>query len=98
MCFAAWFVACQTLMTFSVVFEFLALAVFPCCMICQNNTKWLWSACFITGMISTLHFLRPTLITNITSTCFFVFYKHFYSMNYCNTLAIFVNRTLEILL
>jgi len=52
MCCAAWYIACQTLMTFAVVFEFLALAVFPCCLVFPQNTKWLWAACFVTGMIS----------------------------------------------
>jgi len=52
MCFAAWFIAVQTLMTIAVVFEFLALAVFPCCLLFPDDTKWLWLACFITSMIS----------------------------------------------
>lgn len=50
--FPAWYVAVQTLMTFAVVFEFLALAVFPCCVIFPNNTKWLWLTCFFTAMIT----------------------------------------------
>jgi len=67
-CFAAWFIAVQTLMTFAVVFEFLALAVFPCCLMFPDSTKWLWLACFVTAMISQLHFAyRNRIVT--------VFYK-----------------------
>ena len=64
MCIAAWFVAVQTLMTFAVVFEFLALGAFPCCLLFPNNTKWLWSACFITAMIS-----KSLLLELICSLC-----------------------------
>ena len=77
MCFAAWFIAVQTLMTFAVVFLFLSLAVFPLCLVFPENTKWLWMACFLTAMISELHSCSLLLIArwplNVLKFLFYFF-------------------------
>jgi hypothetical protein len=48
----SWFIAVQTLMTFAVVFEFLALALFPLSFADVDNVRNLTVTCVITGLIT----------------------------------------------
>jgi hypothetical protein len=49
---AAWFKAVQTLMSFAMAFEFIALAMFPLSYEDVNNVRNLTITCVVTGLIS----------------------------------------------